>query len=61
MMTPRRPARGVGNYHRTREAAVAAAYGWHDYKAEMSDEEILARLLALNLERSQAATVETKA
>ena len=32
--------------------AVAAAYGWMDYTPEMSDEEILRRLLALNLERA---------
>jgi len=31
---------------------VAAAYGWVDYTPEMPDEEILARLLALNLERA---------
>jgi len=31
---------------------VAAAYGWADYGADMADEEILKRLLALNLQRS---------
>jgi len=30
---------------------VAKAYGWNDYTPEMPDEEILRRLLALNLER----------
>ena len=40
--------------HKALDAAVAAAYGWDDYSPEMPDEEILARLLALNLERSQA-------
>ena len=40
--------------HQALDAAVAAAYGWEDYTPEMPDEEILARLLALNLERSQA-------
>ena len=40
--------------HQALDAAVAAAYGWEDYTPEMADEEILARLLALNLERSQA-------
>ena len=34
------------------DAAVAAAYGWADYTAAMPDEEILKRLLALNLERA---------
>jgi len=37
--------------HRKLDEAVLAAYGWpHD----VSDEEILARLLALNLERAAA-------
>jgi len=31
---------------------VAAAYGWVDYTPDMSDDEILKRLLALNLARS---------
>ena len=39
--------------HQTLDAAVAAAYGWADYTAEMPDEEILKRLLALNLARSK--------
>ncbi|SEM35810.1 Type II restriction/modification system, DNA methylase subunit YeeA [Syntrophus gentianae] len=34
------------------DRAVAAAYGWTDYNAEMSDEEILRRLLALNRDRA---------
>lgn len=38
--------------HRTLDAAVARAYGWSDYTPEMSDEEILRRLLKLNLERA---------
>jgi type II restriction/modification system DNA methylase subunit YeeA len=38
--------------HQVLDAAVAAAYGWEDYAPEMADEEILARLLALNLERA---------
>ena len=37
--------------HRTLDAAVFAAYGWPD---NLSDDEILARLLALNLERAAA-------
>ena len=37
--------------HKMLDAAVAAAYGWADYTAEMPDEEILKRLLALNLQR----------
>jgi type II restriction/modification system DNA methylase subunit YeeA len=45
-----RPA-WLDNAHKALDAAVAAAYGWRDYTPEMLDEEILRRLLALNLER----------
>ncbi len=38
--------------HKALDAAVAAAYGWADYSAERPDDEILSRLLALNLERA---------
>lgn len=38
--------------HRALDAAVAAAYGWVDYLPEMADDEILRRLLALNLARA---------
>ena len=38
--------------HKTLDLTVAAAYGWADYTAAMPDEEILQRLLALNLARS---------
>lgn len=37
--------------HKELDAAVAEAYGWTDYAPEMPDEEILRRLLVLNLER----------
>jgi type II restriction/modification system DNA methylase subunit YeeA len=47
-----RPA-WLDNAHKTLDAAVAKAYGWNDYTSEMPDEEILRRLLALNLERAQ--------
>jgi len=40
--------------HQELDSAVAAAYGWRDYTPAMPDEEILRRLLALNLERSAA-------
>jgi len=36
--------------HKRLDAAVFAAYGW---QADLSDEEILEKLLALNLERSK--------
>ena len=38
--------------HQTLDLSVAAAYGWTDYIAAMPDEEILKRLLALNLKRA---------
>ncbi len=44
--------------HKALDQAVAAAYHWPDYTPEMPDEEILRRLLALNLERSQSSHVE---
>lgn len=42
--------------HKALDAAVATAYGWTDYTPDMPDDEILRRLLALNLARSAAAT-----
>ena len=44
-----RPA-WLDNAHRDLDAAVAHAYGW---KPDMSDDEMLTRLLALNLERAK--------
>ncbi|HQR04893.1 MAG: class I SAM-dependent DNA methyltransferase [Proteobacteria bacterium] len=41
--------------HKALDRAVAAAYGWDDYTPEMPDEEILRRLLALNLARAAGA------
>lgn len=46
-----RPA-WLANVHRVLDAAVAKAYGWTDYSESMSDEEILGRLLKLNLMRA---------
>jgi hypothetical protein len=40
--------------HQSLDEAVAAAYGWADYTPDMPDEEILKRLLALNLARAGA-------
>jgi type II restriction/modification system DNA methylase subunit YeeA len=45
-----RPA-WLANAHRDLDAAVAAAYGW---PADITEEDALARLLALNLERAAA-------
>ena len=42
--------------HAQLDAAVAAAYGWLDYTSDMAHDEILRRLLALNLARSAAAS-----
>jgi hypothetical protein len=38
--------------HEQLDQAVATAYGWADYTPAMPDEEILKRLLALNLARA---------
>lgn len=46
------PPAWLDNAHKELDAAVAAAYGWTDYSPEMPDEEILRRLLKLNLERA---------
>lgn len=40
--------------HEALDRAVAAAYGWTDYTSALPDNEILRRLLALNLERAKA-------
>jgi type II restriction/modification system DNA methylase subunit YeeA len=40
--------------HEAIDNAVAAAYGWTDYTPAMSDDEILKRLLALNLSRTSS-------
>jgi hypothetical protein len=42
----------LANAHATLDAAVFDAYGW---PADLADDEILARLLALNLEREPAS------
>ena len=47
-----RPA-WLDNAHKMLDAAVAKAYGWSDYTPEMPDEEILRRLLVLNLAREE--------
>jgi hypothetical protein len=46
-----RPA-WLAQAHSALDATVAAAYGWADYPPAMSDDEMLRRLLALNLERA---------
>ncbi len=45
-----RPA-WLENAHRALDEAVFAAYGWREAPGELSDAEIIARLLALNLQR----------
>lgn len=44
------------NAHQALDKAVAAAYGWDNYTPEWTDEDILQRLLALNLERAKNQT-----
>ena len=46
-----RPA-WLAQAHAALDAAVAAAYGWADYSPTMADDEILRRLLVLNLQRA---------
>jgi len=41
--------------HQQLDLAVAGAYGWADYSPVMADDEILKRLLALNLARASAS------
>ncbi|MCB1315218.1 MAG: hypothetical protein KDK27_04645 [Leptospiraceae bacterium] len=43
------PPAWLDHAHRVLDEAVAAAYGW---PVDLSDEEVLRRLLALNRERS---------
>ena len=40
--------------HQTLDKAVAHAYGWTDYTEAMTDDDVLGRLLKLNLERHAA-------
>jgi len=42
----------LASAHRDLDAAVARAYGWDNYEDSMPDEELLSRLLKLNLERA---------
>jgi len=42
----------LANVHCDLDAAVAKAYGWEDYTSTMTDDEILRRSLALNLDRT---------
>lgn len=44
----------LDNAHRTLDAVVCAAYGW---PSDLGDDEILRRLLALNLERITQAII----
>lgn len=41
----------LDNAHKVLDAAVAQAYGWADYTPDMLDDEILKRLLDINLKR----------
>jgi hypothetical protein len=46
------PGQACVTAHRDRDAAVAAAYGW---PADIREDDALARLLALNLQRQPTA------
>ncbi|WP_338052608.1 type IIL restriction-modification enzyme MmeI [Rhodocyclus purpureus] len=46
----------LAHAHHALDTAVAGAYGWTDYSVDMPDEEILRRMLALNLARSAAGS-----
>jgi hypothetical protein len=52
-----RPA-WLAQAHAALDAAVAAAYGWSDAPPSLSDDAILRRLLALNLERAAGQAVK---
>ncbi len=43
----------LANLHDTLDAAVFAAYGWEEAPEEIGEEELLGRLLALNLTRAR--------
>jgi hypothetical protein len=49
-----RPA-WLAQAHETLDVTVAAACGWADFTPAMSDDDLLARLLALNLTQADAA------
>ena len=49
-----RPA-WLAHAHAALDAIVAAAYGWADYTPSLPDDDILRRLLALNLERTDTS------
>jgi len=51
-----RPA-WLAQAHDTLDAAVASAYGWADWTAVMGDDEILRRLLAINVQRAADGAV----
>lgn len=51
-----RPA-WLDHAHKALDTAVAAAYGWNDYTPDMPDQEILHRLLKLNLARTDGMGV----
>ena len=60
-MASRRAEKTTGDFRRpfdeALDVAVAAAYSWCDYMPAMPDDEILRRLLVLNLERAGVKAV----
>ena len=55
-----RPA-WLAQAHAALDAAVAQAYGWTEDAAALADDEILRRLLALNLQRAAGGVAGTQA
>ncbi len=55
-----KPTTWLTNAHQALDVAVAKAYGWEDYSSQISDEEILKRLLELNLKRSKPLSSKSK-
>jgi len=51
---------GLKLRHEKLDKAVAAAYGWTDYMTDTPDDEILRKLLAMNLEKSGASAACTE-
>jgi hypothetical protein len=49
------------NEHAALDLAVARAYGWNDYTPDMPDDEVLRRLLALNVQRATTSAAESAA
>ena len=54
-----KPPSWLTNVHQALDLTVAKAYGWEDYTPKMSDEEILKRLLEINLKRNKSVPLKS--